>query len=146
MILPVQVAAQTVLPALTDVQVQNVLLLVKQYAVYIRNLGLFPDLAGKLADEQVLPTVKTQFVKAVLAALDELPEVVVESQGRDTAPALFTTKDNLDALALDVLNLFYDLPAGLLSAQSFALTQKKVETLLLADDMDAVLRNSILKR
>ena len=146
MILPVQVAAQTILPALTEVQVLNLLLLVKQYPLYVRNLALFPDLAGELEAERVDPTVNTQFLKAVLAALDELPEVIVESQGRDTAPSLFTSLDNYGALALDVLNLFYDIPAGLLSHQSFALTNKPVESLLIDDDMDTVLLNSFLKR
>lgn len=146
MIIPTQVAAQTILPALTEVQVENVLLLVKYCPIYVRNLGLFPDLEGELATEVATPTVKTQFIKAVLAALDELPEVVVESQGRVSAPSHFTTNENWNALALDVLNLFYATPAGFSSNQSFSLAQRRVEDLILDDDMDAVLRDSLLRR
>lgn len=146
MITPTQVAAQTILPALTDVQVENVLLLVKYCPIYVRNLGLFPDLEGELQAEVDDPTVKTQFIKAILTALDELPEVVVESQGRVSAPSHFTTNENWNALALDVLNLFYDTPAGFSSNQSFSLAQRRVEDLILDDDMDEVLRDSLLRR
>ena len=145
MITPTQIAAQTISPALTDVQVQNLLLLVKQYPTYVANLALFPDLAGELALEQDTPTVKTQALKAVLAALDELPEIVVESQGRDTAPSHFSVNENWNSLALDVLNLLYDIPAGLASGQSFALTSPKVEKMLIKDDMILVGRTNLLK-
>ena len=145
MLTPVQIAAQELTPALTDTQIMNLMLLVKQYPVYVHNLGLFPGLEAKLIEEQGTATVKTLALKAVLAAVDELPEVVVESQGRDTAPSHFTTRDNWNALALDVLNLFYSVPADL-ARQSFALAQRPVENILIADDMDAVLRNGLLKR
>ena len=145
MITPTQIAAQSSSPALTDVQVQNVLLLVKQYPVYVQNLALFPDLAGELALEQDTPTVKTQAIKAVLAALDELPEIVVESQGRDSAPSHFSVNENWNALALDILNTLYELPAGLTSRQSFALTSPKVEKMLIEDDLILVGQNSLLK-
>lgn len=146
MLTPAQLTAQSILPAITDEQVLNLMLLVKQYPVYVANLGLFPDLATQLSLEQATPTVVTKALKAVLAAIDELPEVVVESQGRDTAPSHFTSNENWNSLALDVLNLFYSVPAGALSRQSFALAQRKVENILIADDMDAVFRNSLLKR
>lgn len=146
MITPDQLEAETILPALTDVQVQNILLLVKQAPVYVNNLPLFPDLVGELQAQVDTPTVITQGLKAVLTALNELPAEVVESQGRDTAPSHFTTPENWNALALDVLNLLYDLPAGLVSRQSFALTQHKLETGLITDDSYAVARDSYLKR
>lgn len=146
MLTPAQIAAQSPTPALTPVQVMNLTLLVKQYPLYAMNLALFPDLAGELAAEVATPTVITQALKAVLAAVDDLPEVVVESQGRDTAPAHFTTNENWNALALDVLNLFYDIPAGIMTRQSFALAQRKVENILLVDDMDTVLTTNLLKR
>lgn len=146
MLTPDQIAAQSISPALSDDQVLNLMLLVKQYPVYAVNLALFPDLAGELAAEKATPTAKTKALKAVLVAVNELPEVVVESQGRDTAPSHFTTNENWNALALDVLNIFYDLPAGILSRQSFALTNKKVETLLLDDDMDKVLLDGLLDK
>lgn len=146
MLTPTQIAAQAQTPALTDTQIMNLLMLVKQYPVYVWNLGLFPNLESELESEQAVPTVKTQALKAVLAAVDELPEIVVESQGRSDAPSHFTTQENWNSLALDVLNLFYAVPAGVLTRQSFALAQRKVENLLIVDDMDAVFENSLLKR
>lgn len=146
MITPDQIGAENFTTALTDTQVVILTLLVKQYPVYVQNLGLFGDLAGELALEVATPTVKTQALKAVLTALNNLPEIVVESQGRSSAPSHFSVNENWNALALDVLNIFYDIPAGLLTRQSFALTQKPVQnSLLLTDDMDAVLLNSMLK-
>lgn len=146
MLTPDQIAGQSSTPALTDDQILNLMLLVKRYPVYVGNLGLFPDLAGELATEQGTPTVKTKALKAVLAAVNELPEVVVESQGKDTAPSHFTTNENWNNLALDVLNLFFDVPAGALSRQSFALAQRKVENILIADDMDLMFKDSLLRR
>ena len=146
MLTPDQIAAQSQSPALTDEQVLNLLLLVKQYPVYATNLGLFPGLDAKLAAEQTTPTILTKALKAVLVAVNELPEIVVESQGRDTAPSHFTTNENWNALALDVLNLFYDVPAGVLTRQSFALAQKPVDSMLIVDDMDLVLGTNLLKK
>lgn len=145
MLTPLQLSAQTVLPALTPTQVMNLMLLVKQYPVYLWNMGLFPGLEAELAQEVATPTIITQALKAVLAAVDELPEIVVESQGRDTAPSHFSVNENWNALALDVLNLFYAIPAGVMHRQSFALAQRKVQNLLLDDDMNAVFINSIGK-
>lgn len=146
MITPDQIGAETITPALTSEQVQNLKLLVKQYPVYANNLPLFADLNGELQAEVDTPTIITQGLKAVLTALNELPALVVESQGRDTAPSHFSTQENWNSLALDVLNLLYDLPAGLMARQSFALTKKKLETGLLTDDTLAVARDSYLKR
>lgn len=143
MLTPTQIAAQSTSPALTDVQILNLSLLVKQFPLYAKNQGLFPDLQGKLEAEQDVPTVKTQVLKAVLVAVDDLPEVVVESQGRESAPAHFATGENWNSLALDVLNVLYDVPAGLTSPQSFAMAQRKVEDILITDDMDAVLVDSL---
>lgn len=145
MLTPAQIAAETTSPALTDEQVLNLSLLVKQYSVYVRNLGLFPDLAAKLEAEQTTPTVKTQALKAVLTALGDLPELVVESQGSDTRPSHFTTKENWDSLALDVLNTLYVIPAGLLNHQSFAVTVPSVEKFLINDDLLSVKHDSLLK-
>ena len=123
----------------------NLLLLVKQYPVYVNNLALFPDLAGKLALEKATPTVKTQALKAVLAQVDALPVLVVESQGSTDEPAHFSTLENWHSLALDVLNLMYVLPAGLMSHQSFAVTSPKAEKFLIRDDMHKIARNSLRK-
>lgn len=84
-------------------------------------------------------------MKAVLTALGELPELVVESQGSDTRPSHFTTKENWDSLALDVLNTLYVLPAGLLGHQSFAVTSPSVEKFMINDDLLKVKRDSLLK-
>lgn len=129
MLTPTQIAAQNTTPALTDDQIINVMLLVKQYPVYLANLGLFPGLEDMLAAEKAVPTVKTKVIKAVLAAVDELPEVVVESQGRSDAPSHFTSHDNWNSLALDVLNTFFSVPANL-SHQSFALANPSIDSLL----------------
>lgn len=145
MLTPTQIAAQDFATALSAEQVQNLLLLVKQYPVYVANLALFPDIAGELALEVATPTIKTQALKAVLAALDELPELVVESQGRDTAPSHFSNTENWYALALDVLNVLYDIPAGLGGRQSFALTSPKVENFLIEDNLLTVARKNLLK-
>lgn len=145
MLTPAQIDAESQTPALTESQVLNLTLLVKQYALYVRNLGLFSNLAEKLQAEVDTPTVKTKVLKAVLTALGELPELVVESQGSDTRPSHFTTKENWDSLALDVLNTLYELPAGLLVHQSFAVTVPTVEKFLINDDLLTVGRDSLLK-
>lgn len=129
MLTPTQITAQSQSPALTDDQVINIMLLVKQYPVYLANLGLFPGLEDMLAAEKAVPTVKTKVLKAVLAAVDALPEVVVESQGRTDSPSHFTSHDNWNSLALDVLNTFFSVPANL-SHQSFALANADLDTLL----------------
>lgn len=130
MITQAQILAEAITPALTDEQVLNLTLLVKQYPGYISNLGFFTDLDGELALEVATPTVKTRALKAVLTALGNLPTLVVESQGRDTSPAHFSTVENWASLAIDVLNVLYDVPAGLLGSQSFALTRKPLAGLI----------------
>ncbi len=130
MITPGQIGAESLTPVLTDEQIMNLTLLVKQYPGYRANLGLFTDLQGELEKEQTTATVKTKGLKAVLTALGKLPSLVVESQGRSDAPAHFSTEENWASLAIDVLNLLYDFPAGLLGNQSFALTRKPLGGLI----------------
>lgn len=146
MITPTQLDAESILPPLTEAQVQNLTILVKQYPVYANNMPLFADLEGELAAEVAVPTIVTQGLKAVLTALDAIPPLVVESQGRDIAPSHFSTVENWYALALDVLNLLYDIPAGIMSRQSFALTKNRLETGLILDNTLLVAQDSHMKR
>ena len=122
MLTPAQIAAESITPPLTDVQVMNLTLLVRRFPVYYNNLGLFPDFLTKLTDEKATPTVKTQALKAVLTQVGNLPEFVVESQGSREEPSHFTTNENWYDLAMDVLNLYYEVPMGL-GRQNYALAQ-----------------------
>jgi hypothetical protein len=107
---PAQIQAESQTPALTEEQVLNLLLLVRAYPPYIQAVGRYPDLAGLLEAERMTPTVKTMALKAVLTALGKLPKEVVEAQGTDKAPSFFSSTQNWGALALDTLNVLYDLP------------------------------------
>lgn len=118
MLTPAQINAETLDP-ITDEQIMNLTLLVRRYPVYINNLGLFPELQTKLIAEQTTPTVKTKGLKAVLTQLGVIPTFVVESQGSRDRPSHFATNDNWYDLALDVLDLFYEVPAGL-TRQNYA--------------------------
>lgn len=129
-----QIAAESQSPALTDEQTLVLQMLVKQFPPYINAVGLWPALADVLAEEVATPTVKTQALKAVLTALGDIPAIVVESQGRAEAPSFFSTKSNWYALAQDVLNILYDLPINL-GSQSFALTQKHIQDMVIKDDL-----------
>jgi hypothetical protein len=125
MITQAQIDAEDQTPALTDQQVLTLTLLVKRAPVYYSNVGLFPNLSTKLTDEQTTPTVITQALKAILTALGDIPEIVVESQGSRDAESHFSTNENWVELAVDVLNLFYTL-AGV-SRQSYAITRDQLK-------------------
>lgn len=128
MIRPKQILAEAQSPALTDEQVMNLLILVRAYPPYAQAVGRWPDFPGLLAAEQETPTVKTRAYKAILTALDALPKEVVESAGTEDAPGHFTTPSNWAALALDALNIAFDVPI-ISGNQQFALAQPSHEDL-----------------
>lgn len=131
MITPAQIAAENSDP-LEDLQVENLLLLVKQYGPYSRSPGMWPNLRGKLTAEKTTPTAFTPILKAVLTAVDALPEITVESQGQADSPGFFSVKANWDALAIDVLNTLYDTPAPL-GPEMYAVVKRPTESLTQKD-------------
>jgi hypothetical protein len=128
-----QIQAEKITPALTEEQQLALETLVKAYPGYSNAVGRWPSLSDKIDAEQLLPTVKTQGLKAVITALNKLPPIVVESSGSDKAPSYFTTQANWNALAQDVLNMLFELPVTL-GQQSFVLVQRRVQDLTLVDD------------
>jgi len=128
-----QIDAEKITPALTASQQLALENLVKHYPAYANAVGRWPLLSGKIDAEQLLPTVKTQALKAVLTALDELPAIVVESSGSDKAQSYFTTQSNWFALAQDVLNTLYEFPMTF-GRTSFVLVQRRVQDITLNDD------------
>jgi len=110
MITLTQINAENFTTALTDEQVLNLTLLVKKYPPYRDASGMWPDLAGKLADEQGTPTVKTKALKAVLTALGTIPSIVVESNGNEQAQSHFSTTENWYEYAELILNTLYEIP------------------------------------
>lgn len=132
MITLAQITAEAQTPALTAEQQLALETLVKAYPGYSNAVGRWPLLSAKIDAEQATPTVKTKGLKAVLTALNDLPEVVVESSGSDKSPSYFTTQANWNALAQDVLNMLYELPI-ILGQQSFVLVQRRVQDITLND-------------
>lgn len=106
MLTETQISAETLDP-LTATQKQALLGLVRQYPPYMKASGRWPSLEQKIDTEITTPTVKTQALKAVLTQLNALPSLVVESDGTTNSPGRFTTPENWEALALDVLNVLY---------------------------------------
>lgn len=134
MITPSQINAEEMDPPLTDEQILNLEMLVKRYKPYYTAQGRWPDLTTRLKGEQDEPTVKTMALKAVLTALNGLPSIVVESQGQRTAPAFFGTTQNWDALALDVLNILYEV-APINGQEYFVTVKKQVQSMIINDDI-----------
>lgn len=95
---------------LTEEQQLTLEMLVKNYDGYAKNTAVWPGLSAKIDAEQVTPTVKSKALKAVLTAYSKLPKLKVESQGTDKRQSYFSTKDNWDELAKDVLNVLFELP------------------------------------
>lgn len=108
--------------------------LVKNYPVYVQNVGLFPDFSIKIDGEQAAPTDKTYMLRAILEALNNLPEVDADSEGSDKQPGFFSTTRNWSALAQDTLNLFYNVPVGL-ARQSYGVFNKPVQDRLTLDNI-----------
>lgn len=102
-----QITAQNTDP-LTNEQVLVLFQIVKQYQLYRDAPGRYPSVKTKLEEEQNSPTVKTKALKAVITAHNELPSLVVQSQGSDKQPGYFETKNNWDALAIDILDILFD--------------------------------------
>jgi hypothetical protein len=123
--------------ALDSDQVLALTLLVKRYPNYINAIASWPDLEGKLAEEQATPTVKTKALKAVLVALGTQPKIVVESSGSDDARSFFSSSINWEELAQDVLDTLYDIPIPSGSFR-FALAQRRID--------DAVLKENVIIR
>jgi hypothetical protein len=106
MLTPSQLAAEDP-TAITDTQVLNLLILVRQYGVYQKYGGRWPRIETKLDEEKATPTVKTLALKAILTALDALPPLDAESQGNEGSPGFFSVKRNWDILAQDLLDTLY---------------------------------------
>ena len=134
MITLAQINAETLDP-MTDEQVLALELLVKRFKGYYTAIGFWPQLSERLRAEQDVPTVKTQALKAVVTALGDLPEIVVESEGQRNSPGFFATRDNWDALAMDTLNILYDKPAYVMSVQKFGVVNKPVQGATIKDDV-----------
>jgi hypothetical protein len=128
-----QLNAESQTPALTDEQILILTLLVKQYRPYRDNYGRWPSLAVKLATEQTTPTVLTKGLKAVLTQLGVIPPFVVESSGSSESQSFFSTVQNWEALAQDVLDLIFENPVPTSSGRSFAIAQRKTEKIALRD-------------
>ena len=104
-----QIRLETIDP-LDDDQILALTMLVKQYDEYKKNIGLYPNVPQLLASEKSDPSVKTKGLKAVLTALGKLPRLVVESSGSEKSQSFFSSKQNWDALAKDVLDVLYEVP------------------------------------
>jgi len=118
--------------ALKEAQILALDSLVRSYPNYSNNVALYPDIDVLLLAEQTTPTVKTKKLKAILARLEALPTVVVDSFGNDKASSTFSARQNWYELAQDVLNTFYrPMTAG---QRSFVLVQRTVQDLILNDD------------
>ncbi len=136
MITPAQIEAEVVVPEvpLTLTQVENLILLVKQFGPYASAPSRWPNLRVKLNAELATPTVLTPILKAVLTAVNNLPEVTDESQGQEGSPGFFSVKANWDALAIDVLNAMYETSAALgPSPYGTALVRRPTESLAQKD-------------
>lgn len=115
--------------ALTDEMVLTIENLVQQADIY--EDGLFPDFFTLLADEQSTPTVKTKVLRAIVTALGNLPPLVVESQGSSDSRKYFATKQNWEALAKDVLALFYKRKIFEGNRIAYAIAHRRIENLVL---------------
>jgi hypothetical protein len=126
-----QISAQN-LVALTTAQVLAITNLVKRYPAYRDSAGVWPNLAGKIQAEVTVPTVKTQFLKAVLAQLEILPNEKVEAQGTDKRPSFFSSEDNWASLAQDILDCMYDVPITLgMGGRSMQVVQRRIVDLII---------------
>lgn len=143
MITLAQIDAEAQSPTLTDSQVLALTMLVKQYERYRYAIGIWPNLADKLAEEQTTATVKTQALKAVLTQLETIPALVVETSGNSDAQSFFSTKLNWDSLAQDVLDTLYDIPVTI-GPQNFAIAQRTAQGTTLKDS--AILREEATGR
>lgn len=105
-----QITAENISPVLTEAQVLNLVLLVKNWPTYRSQPLLWPDVETRIRAEIAVPTVKTQALKAVLTALGKIPKIVVESSGTADSQSHFSSVDNWDTLSSDVLDILYDVP------------------------------------
>lgn len=133
MLTQAQIVAQSTTPALTDEQVQSLVLLVKRWKVYRANVGLWPNFEARIVAEQSAATVKTKALKAVLALLAQLPSIVVESQGTEDAQSHFSTELNWDSLARTVLDTLFDVPLAD-GRTHVALVQRTIPNMILNED------------
>ena len=132
MITTAQINAEDFTTALTPRQVLVLTMLVKRYPPYYNAVGRYPVLANKLAAEVATPTVLTAALKAVLTQLGIIPAFVVESQGSAEAQSFFSTVQNWNELAQDVLDIMYEIPFAS-GAQSYAIAQRRTEKIVLKD-------------
>src|SRR4051812_12027576 len=107
MITQAQIDNEEFTTPLTEQQVLILQLLVKRYPAYYNAAARYPLLGEKLALEVASPTVKTAALKAILTQLGILPSFVVESQGSADAQSYFSTTQNWQELAQDVLDTLY---------------------------------------
>lgn len=134
MITLTQIDAESLTPPLTDTQTLALTMLVKQYERYRNAIGIWPNITDRLVAEQVFATVKTQALKAILTQLEVIPALVVESSGSAEAQSFFSTKQNWDALAQDVLDTLYDVPI-VIGPQNFAIAQRTIQKAILKDSL-----------
>lgn len=132
MITPAQINAENFTDPLTDNQVIILTMLIRRYPRYYNASGLYPAIADKFAAEVAVPTANTAALKAILTQLGTVPVYVVESSGSATSQSFFSTVQNWEELAQDVLDVFYDIPVGL-TQQSYAIAQRRNENIQLHD-------------
>ena len=132
MITQAQIDAEEYDTPLTENQVMVLNLLVKRYPAYYNAVGRYPLLGDKLAEEVAVPTVKTAALKAILTQLGLIPAFVVESQGSADAQSFFSTTQNWQELAQDVLDTLYEVPI-VTGAQSYAIAQRRTEQIAIKD-------------
>lgn len=132
MLTQAQLDAEEFVTPLTDKQVLALTLLVKRYPAYYNASARYPLLGDKLQEEVDVPTVKTAALKAILTQLGVFPAFVVESSGSTEAQSFFSTVQNWEELAQDVLDTLYEVPV-ISGAQSYAIAQRKTENIVLKD-------------
>lgn len=118
--------------ALSPEEKMAIMLLIKGSPEYYQAVGRWPLLEGTIDAETTLPTVKTPALRAILKILGQLPSIVVESNGSDTEPGYFSTPSNWRSLAVEALNVLYDIPV-ILGSQSFVLVQRRIANIKLSD-------------
>jgi hypothetical protein len=76
--------------------------------------------------EQLMAQAKAKALGAVLIKLRGIPGLVVESEGTDKRRTHFTTPENWEELAQDVIMALYDDPTGYMTQQLFAVVERGV--------------------
>lgn len=126
---------------LSNSKVMALLLLVRRLPEYRQQPGRWPNLQTKIEavrgegdpDAPAAPAdptmadVQGMALDAVLARLKRLPGVVVQDEGSDTEKYFFSSAENWEELARDVLDVLYEATGG---NQTYRLVQRTLEMLL----------------